>query len=221
MSLLAKKIANLEEYRVKVKELEKEIGEMLGLVVPTRHYTKRAIGPIMQARLDAAGDDEAKAPPKPKRRAWNSPSEATKAEALRRLHGDELAAVIVKSLHLSMRALREIATGAGINLRRRGRQIGQASQSGATADQLEKRIVALREQGKGHKEIILAVHKTSKFVREILKKHGMNGRITERQRALVLQLHAENKMMLKDIAAKAGLSKSATSAIIKKGPAQR
>lgn len=233
MSLLAKKVALLQQREGEVAVLKQEIGEMLGLIEPKRSYTKRA-GPLLQARLDAdEHDDTSSRPAKKKFRPSNTTPPAEEAEILRRLkETDDLARNIAKAHDCTMSVISRIARGAGVDLRARGQRIknarvaagtgAPARQAPATAtatnkNSLEEQAIAFRKAGKSQKEICRLVHKTNTWVRAVMKKHGMNGRITDEQRAQVLRLHAEGKLLKKEIADKVQLSKSAIHDIIARG----
>lgn len=224
-SILAKRIARLEELRYETKELEKEIGEMLGLSVPKRSYTKRS-PELPEAETDDENDKSGVGSKSLRvgRKLQGqkvSPDEAT--EILRLAQEEKKSGPeIVRATGRSLAAVARVIHDAGFTLtqlRGLGKLPSPPRQAAglAVTSPLEKKILALREQGKGQVQIAREVRKVVAFVRDVLKKHGMNSRITDQQRALVLQLHAEGKTLLKDIAAKAKLSKSATREIIKKG----
>lgn len=231
MSLLAKKVGLLEEYRGKVAALEKEIAEMLNLTVPKRSYQKRT--PELSA---ADNDDEPEAPTgeytRVRRRLQGqrtSPEEVAEIERLAK-GGKHTGPDIVRATGRSLATINRVLHDAGLKLSElRGRGPNKSRRVLATRQTAidpatvlepnarEKKVIELRAGKKSQKEIATALRTDVKTVRAILKKHGLNEsarKITDAQRSIVLRMQAEGKYTVPEITAKAGLGASAYYRII-------
>lgn len=221
MSLLAQKIGLLEERRGQVAALEKEIGEMLGIVAPKRTYQKRSHKP---PEAPVVSEDE----PRTLRRGYvrvgrrlqgQKTSQEEEAEILRLAKkGRSTGLDIMRATGRSLATINRVLRDAKLKLSqlRKPRQtdvvnaddLATRHNTSPDPNAHEKKIIELRKAEKSQEEIATTLHMDTKAVRTVLKKHGLNRPtqiVTEAQQALVLKLKAEGKYTVPEIIAKAGI----------------